>query len=203
MLQRLHQSLVLTLVVHPRLLLVLLQLLQDGGDLLEEGEDDDDSSGGERPASADRGPDVEAVEVKDVNREHRSGPDTHEKYCEKNGGSVGCDLGSPELPDDNLQGRAVVEVLAVVEVELPLVLGDPWGEGVVDVPGLVPLLLLHLWGHPHSGDEGDNDTGSPTDGDGHYVARQHRQFLPCVLDENGNRKASRELRCIREPGGHS
>merc|ERR1719391_1673745 len=102
LLQRLHQGLVLTLVVHPRLLLVLLQLLQDGRDLLVERKDDDDGSGSERPAPADRCPDVEAVQVKDINCQHRSWPESHEKYCEKNGGSVGGELCSPELSDDNL-----------------------------------------------------------------------------------------------------
>ena len=63
----LHQRLVLTSVLHhPSLLRVLLQLLEDGGNLLEERKDDDDSGSSEGPASADRRPDVEAVEVKDV-----------------------------------------------------------------------------------------------------------------------------------------
>ena len=62
----LHQRLVLTPVLHLTLLRVLLQLLEDGGHLLEERKDDDDSGSSEGPASADRRPDVEAVEVKDV-----------------------------------------------------------------------------------------------------------------------------------------
>ena len=102
LLQRLHQRLVLALVVHLPLLLVLLQLLQDGRDLLVERKDDDDGSRSECPAPADRCPDVEAVQVKDINCQHGSRPKPHEKYCEKNGGSVGGELCRPELSDDNL-----------------------------------------------------------------------------------------------------
>merc|ERR1719432_228495 len=77
------------------------------------------------------------------------------------------------------------------------------GEGVVNVPGLVPLRLLHLRGQPPPGDEGDNDTGSSANRDGHHVACQHWQFLAGVLDESSSRETPWESGGIRKPGGHS
>ena len=119
--------------------LVARHLLDHSDDFLVHGHDHDEGGRAESPHSADRRPDVEPVVVEDVCGEHRARPDADEEEGEEDGGGVGGDLGGSELPDDDLQGRAVVEVLPVVQVELALVLGHPGGEWVVDLPGLVPF----------------------------------------------------------------
>ena len=88
--------------------------------LLDKGHDDDKGGGDEGPASAHGGPDVEAMEVEDVDREHAARPDADKQEGEGDGGDVGGHLGGAELADDDLEGGAVVKVFAVLEVQLAL-----------------------------------------------------------------------------------
>ena len=83
--------------------------------------DDDEGGGDESPDSADDGPRVESGEVEHVDAEHGAGPDADEERREEDAGDVGRDLGGPELADDDVEGRTVVEVLALLQIQLSLV----------------------------------------------------------------------------------
>ena len=83
--------------------------------------DDDEGGGDESPDSADDGPRVESGEVEHVDAEHGAGPDADEERREEDAGDVGRDLGGAELADDDVEGRTVVEVLALLQIQLSLV----------------------------------------------------------------------------------
>ena len=85
-----------------RILLVPPNLLDDSNNLLVHWHNNDEGGRGEGPPPADGCPDVEALQVKDVDGEHGAGPEADEEECEEDGSRVGSDLSSPELPDDNL-----------------------------------------------------------------------------------------------------
>ena len=89
--------------------------------LLDERNSNNEGGGDKGPDSADDGPRVEAGEVEHVDAEHGSGPDADEERREEDAGDVGRDLGRAELADDDVEGRAVVEVLALLQVQLSLV----------------------------------------------------------------------------------
>ena len=88
---------------------------------MHEGDGDDEGGCDEGPDSADDGPGVEAGEVEHVDAEHGAGPDADEERREEDAGDVGGDLGGAELADDEVEGRAVVEVIALLQVQLTLV----------------------------------------------------------------------------------
>ena len=90
-------------------------------DLLHERYDNDEGGGDEGPDSADDGPCVESGEVEHVDAEHGAGPDADEERREEDAGDVGRDLGGAELADDDVEGRTVVEVLALLQIQLSLV----------------------------------------------------------------------------------
>lgn len=101
LLQRLHQARRSVALRHRLILLVLGDLLDDRADLLVHGDDHDEGRGSEGPAPADRGPDVEACEVEDVDGEHGPRPQADEEKGEKDGGGVGSNLGCAEFADDD------------------------------------------------------------------------------------------------------
>ena len=183
LLERLGQPLARSLLPRRSLRLVLRQLLDHREDLLVERHDDDEGSGSEGPASADGRPDVEPSQVEDVDGEHGTRPQDDEEEGEEDGSGVCRHLGCPELPDDNLERWPVVEVLAVLEVQLALVLGYPGGQRVVNVPGLVPLRFLNLGGHGPPRHVGHHDADEAPHGDGQDVSSQHGHLLAGVPDE--------------------
>merc|ERR1719239_1777594 len=203
LLQRLAHPLTPVLRIGFLVPLVPCNLLDDGNNFLVHRHNHDEGCCTEGPHPADRCPDVEAVVVEDVGGEHGARPDADEEEGEEDGGSVRSDLGRPELPDDNLQRRAVVEILAVVQVQLSLVLGHPGREGVVDVPCLLPLKFLHLRSEGPPRGKGNNDAGKAANSDGKDVAGEHGQLFAGVLDKCCRAQPSLVGGSIVEPAAHA
>ena len=183
--------------------LVPLKLLEDRHDLLDEGDQDYEGSGCEGPAPADHGPCIELGIVEDVNSEHGARPDDNKQDGEADRSDVGGDLGSPELADDNVKRRAVMEVLHVIQVQLSLILGHPGAQGVVNISCLLPLLLLNLRGHVPPGDVGHDNGEHGSHANSSDVSKQHRDFLSSVSDKGGTREASGECAGQGEPDRHA
>ena len=99
---------------------VLMRCVRGVSYLLHQWHDDDEGGGDEGPAPGHDGPDVELGQVEQIHGEHRSRPDADEEGGEEEAGDVGCDLGSTELADHDLEGWAVVEVGALLKVQLTL-----------------------------------------------------------------------------------
>ena len=87
---------------------------------MNEGDDNDESGRDEGPRPTDDRPRVESGKVEHVDAEHGAGPDADEERREKDASDVGGDLGGAELSDDDVERRAVVEVLALFQIQLSL-----------------------------------------------------------------------------------
>ena len=88
---------------------------------MNERDDDDERGGDKRPDPADDRPRVESGKVEHVDAEHGAGPDADEQRGEEDAGDVSGDLGGSELSDDDVERRAIVEVLAFLEIQLTLI----------------------------------------------------------------------------------
>ena len=88
--------------------------------LLNEGDNNDERGRDKGPRPTDDRPRVESGEVEHVDAEHGAGPDADEERREKDASDVGGDLGGAELSDDDVERRAVVEVLALFQIQLSL-----------------------------------------------------------------------------------
>ena len=83
--------------------------------------DDNDERGCDKcPHPADDCPRVESGKVEHVDAEHGAGPDADEERSEEDAGDVGGDLCGTELSNDDVEWRAVVEVLTLFEIQLTL-----------------------------------------------------------------------------------
>ena len=91
--------------------------------LLNERDDDDERGRDECPDPADDCPRGESGQVEHVDAEHGAGPDADEQRGEEDAGDVSGDLGGSELSDDDVERRAIVEVLAFLEIQLTLLSG--------------------------------------------------------------------------------
>ena len=183
--------------------LVPCKLLEDCLDLLNEGDQDNEGGSGEGPAPADHSPGVELRIIENINGEHGSRPDDNKQDGEADSSNVGGDLGSPELADDNIKRGTVMEVLHIIQVKLSLILGHPGTQGVVNVSGLLPLLLLNLRGHVPSCDEGHHNGEHSSHANSSDVSKEHRDFLSSILDKGGTRQTSREGTGKGKPDRHS
>ena len=183
--------------------LVPFKLLEDCLDLLDEGNQDNEGGSGEGPASANNCPGVELSVVEDIDGEHGSGPDDDKQDGEADSSNVGGDLGSPELADDNIQRGTVMEVLNIIQVKLSLILCHPGTQGVVNVSGLLPLLLLNLWGHVPSCDEGHHNGEHSSHANSSDVTKKHGDLLASILDKGSTRQASREGAGKGKPDRHT
>ena len=184
-------------------LLVSCKLLLNCPYFLEQWDQDNEGRCCECPSSADHSPGVELVVVKDVNGEHGARPDNNKQDCEADSSNVGGDLGSPELSDDNVQWWPVMEVLNIIQIEFSLVLGHPGAQGVVNVSGLLPLLLLNLRSHVPPCDVGHQNGEESSHSNGCDVSKQHWHLLSCVLHKGGSRQSSFKGAGISQPDGQS
>ena len=80
---------------------------------------------------------------------------------------------------------------------------DPGGEGIVNVPGDLPLGLDLLGGHVGPGAERYQDAEDGPEGDGHAVAEEHRELLSGVLDKVLGGEAAGKLRGVGQPRDHA
>ena len=88
--------------------------------LLEERHNNDEGRRDEGPRPRQDCPHVELGHVEEVDAEHGAGPDDDEEGGEEEAGDVGGDLGGAELPDDDVERGPVVEVVALLQVQLAL-----------------------------------------------------------------------------------
>ena len=96
-----------------------------------------------------------------------------------------------------------MEVLHIIQVKLSLILCHPGTQGVVNVSGLLPLLLLNLWGHVPSCDECDQNGEHSSHANSSDVAKEHGDLLSSILDKGGTRQASREGTGKGQPDRHA
>ena len=179
------------------------ELLEDCLDFLDQRDEDNEGGSGEGPEPADNCPGVELSIIEDIDGEHGAWPDDDKQDGEADGGNVGGDLGGSELADDNIQRRTVMEVLHVIKVQLSLILGHPGAQGVVNVPGLLPLLLLNLRGHVPPCDEGHQDGENSPHADSGDVSKEHRDLLAGILDKGGSGQTPGESASQGEPDRHA
>ena len=96
-----------------------------------------------------------------------------------------------------------MEVFYIIQVEFSLVLGHPGAEGVVNVSGLLPLLLLNLRAHVPPGDEGDDDGEDGAHANSCDVSVQHGQLSSSVGHEGSSGETSWEGAGEAEPHTHT
>ena len=80
---------------------------------------------------------------------------------------------------------------------------DPRGEGIVNVPGDLPLCLDLLGSHVGPGAEGDQDAEDCPECDGHAVAEEHRELLSGVLDKVLGGETAGKLGGVGQPRDHT
>ena len=80
---------------------------------------------------------------------------------------------------------------------------NPRREGIVNVPGDLPLSLDLLGSHARSGAERNQDAEDGPERDGHAVAEKHRELFASVLDKVRRGETSGVLRGVGQPGDHA
>ena len=88
--------------------------------LLNERDDDDERGRDECPDPADDCPRGESGQVEHVDAEHGAGPDADEERREEDARDVRRDLRGAELSDDDVERGAIVEVVALFQVQFAL-----------------------------------------------------------------------------------
>ena len=88
--------------------------------LLNERDDDDERGRDECPDPADDCPRGESGQVEHVYAEHGAGPDADKERSEEDARDVSRDLRRAELSDDDVERGAVVEVVALFQVQFAL-----------------------------------------------------------------------------------